>query len=440
MLAHALLNIGLLLLPPSSALLLPPPPGPFPVALTVIPLTDPSRAANVLSPAASPAGPSGRRRILVSVFAPLAANDTTTTTTNSTLPGLCHLQTLPYMTPGVAASYGQQAAQFGLPADLYSRFDMQTCDAAALPCRRVSPTRSGRHVSQGGGRASQQVVILTPGLAESRLLYSGLARALASTGLLVVTVDHPLEAPVVEFPDGSVVPGVNVSSEDQVMLNRIVQVRIDDISFLLERLPAVLPASLRAHLPQPLPRRPRALILGHSFGGTAAAAMVMSKSVQRHEAHDPRSRDVLAAVNLDGRLLIPQQKDGPGDKKELRGPSAPVVMLGRPTHRAEDPTWDAVWPRIRAPATELALAGAAHASFTDRPLLFLGAAPQLGLSEEQQKMVELLVGTIPAHRLEEVLHGVVARVLDLAITGDSEPLKQVHEAFQEVSVVRSRGL
>ncbi|GJN86218.1 hypothetical protein PLIIFM63780_009797 [Purpureocillium lilacinum] len=303
------------------------------------------------------------------------------------------------------------------------------------------------------------LIVLTPGLSESRLLYSALARSLASTtGLPVVTVDHPFEAqPGVEFPDGSVVPGLNVSGGDEAALSRLVKVRADDISFLLHNI-----ATLLAHLPSPLRQHllhihhhlghhspPRALIIGHSLGGSAAAALLLS---------DP-SRAV-AAINLDGRVVFPAASVAPlssssvpvpvrdtnEQKKQQRGVRSkekrikkeasknkdsreskekekrkgrgkrpgPLVQLGRPNHRAEDPTWNATWPILNGgggninssscaggPVVELSVAGTAHAAFTDRPLLLLAAGS--GLSDAQRGVAAQLVGTMGARRLEEVL-------------------------------------
>ncbi|GJN74747.1 hypothetical protein PLICBS_008840 [Purpureocillium lilacinum] len=452
-----LLLVPTLLLGASSAVLVPPPPGPSPVALAIVPLTDPSRrddgspltSSSSSSHSSSPE-PIPRRRILTSVFVPLlpaaagsakhpsceGGNDTST---NGSAPWWdcgngCRLQTLPYMTRAVAASYGAQAAQYGLPEDLYSRFEMQTCDPAYIPSPRPPPARCSTNPSRcrthhtrrtnntasddtscnttyhgndgnddandktgSGGRRCRtgrggkaQLIVLTPGLSESRLLYSALARSLASTtGLPVVTVDHPFEAqPGVEFPDGSVVPGLNVSGDDEAALSRLVKVRADDISFLLHNI-----ATLLAHLPSPLRQHllhihhhlghhspPRALIIGHSLGGSAAAALLLS---------DP-SRAV-AAINLDGRVVFPAasvaplsslpvpipvtneqkkdkrhrrearetgytreetQKRDNSDSKENKGKKeekkrqrpGPLVQLGRPNHRAEDPTWNATWP------------------------------------------------------------------------------------------------
>ncbi|UNI24902.1 hypothetical protein JDV02_010621 [Purpureocillium takamizusanense] len=597
----------------SSAVLLPPPPGPYPVALAIAPLTDPSRRddGSALPPSSSSSSSSSssgspghdvpRRRILASVFVPLRAPPTSSSSSSSAdddkgsnkVPPIrcpCRLQTLPYMTPAVAASYGAQAVQYGLPEDLYARFEMQTCDPGFIPapqrCHLRHSRRHGRRSGKddtpvrrdtsngndtaingdrdgddcktppvdsnttsssnnnnsdasgrGGGGRQAQLIVLTPGLGESRLLYSALARALASTaGLPVVLLDHPFEAlPGVEFPDGSVVPGVDVSADDEPALGRLVRVRVDDISFLLKNIPmllAALPPPLRQHLEHhhhDLLSRPqsqshaRAIVIGHSLGGSAAIAAL---------AHDPAA--VLAAINLDGRVVEPAREVAPLGERQQHDARAerstevkktkmkkteikkterteqerkkmkkqcdgyrPLVQLGRPSHRVEDPTWDASWPYLNCnynsssskstskstsnsssvqsshnssitrnntscgPVVEYSLANTTHAAFTDRPLLLRGA--WASLTDAQRGMAAGLVGGMAARRLEEVLlRGVVGRVLEVARGddyrreggddrgrcgggggggGDGEVLLgEIGRAYHEVEVVRSRAL
>lgn len=54
-------------------------------------------------------------------------------------------------------------------------------------------------------------VIYWPGFSASKLLASAQAQSLAAQGNIVITVDHPYEATVVEFPDGEVVYGFNMT-------------------------------------------------------------------------------------------------------------------------------------------------------------------------------------------------------------------------------------
>jgi predicted dienelactone hydrolase len=178
----------------ASALLVPPPTGKYEVAMKIQPITDPSRPYDPWDASNSEKG----RQVLFSIFLPVERTS-------------CPPVTVPYMTPRVAALYGQQAAQAGLSDKLFSSFDMEFCDLGRLKSRAT--------------RKSYPVVLFTPGLAESRLLYGAGARSLASKGYIVITVDHPFEPDFVEFPDGTVIAGRNIS-DDEASLDKIVQVSI----------------------------------------------------------------------------------------------------------------------------------------------------------------------------------------------------------------------
>lgn len=185
-----------------SAILVPPPTGPYDVAMKVQSVTDSSRPADPFEANGSPKG----RRVLFSTFVPVEKGAGGSS---------CPLATVPYMTPMVAAAYGKQVAQAGLPETLFASFEMQVCDLAKMnPC--------------GGGPKTNKkypVLLFTPGLAESRLLYGAAARSLASQGYVVVTVDHPFEANFVEYPDGSATAGRNISSTDEPIKTKAMQVR-----------------------------------------------------------------------------------------------------------------------------------------------------------------------------------------------------------------------
>lgn len=55
-----------------------------------------------------------------------------------------------------------------------------------------------------------------------------MAQSLASEGYVVVTIDHPYDADVVEFPDGSYVLAANISSDDDAALDSLLEVRNPD--------------------------------------------------------------------------------------------------------------------------------------------------------------------------------------------------------------------
>lgn len=187
----------------AAAVLVPGPPGPYNVAMEVQEVTDASRPADPFDATSQSRG----RRLLFSVFLPIQR----TASSQS-----CPVTTVPYMTPKVAAAYGQQAADLGLPGDLYSQFDFGFCDLS-----KMSPCGSPRQK-----RKPYPVILFTPGLEDSRLLYGAGARSLASHGYVVVTVDHPYEAPFVEFPDGTVIVGRNISGDDEAGKTQLMAVRL----------------------------------------------------------------------------------------------------------------------------------------------------------------------------------------------------------------------
>jgi hypothetical protein len=165
-----------LLLSVAQAVVVPSNPGPFSVAMRVKALTDHGRT--------DPFNSTAKRQVLLSVFVPIPDNIK------------CGQDVVSYMTPATAASYAPLAESAGLPGALFSTFQLEFCK---------TPQQNG------GCRASKKkgprfpLVFFSPGLGESRLLYSVTAKSIAAQGCVVVTIDHPYDADVVEFPDGSVV-------------------------------------------------------------------------------------------------------------------------------------------------------------------------------------------------------------------------------------------
>lgn len=161
----------------AASLLLPEPNGSYHVAVQVQSLTDNGR----MDPYAPPSAPH-KRKVLISMFWPFNSQRS------------CPTQKTPYMPPETAKVYGLQAAALGLSNETFADFEMKFCNMAAVNlCNRASK------------RSQYPLVLLSPGAGNSRLLYSGMAKSLASRGYVVVTVDHPYDASIVEFPDGSVI-------------------------------------------------------------------------------------------------------------------------------------------------------------------------------------------------------------------------------------------
>lgn len=134
------------------------------------------------------------------------------------------------------------------------------------------------------------VLVLSPGFGMSNFMYAGLTEELASYGYIVAAVEHPYYAEIpTMFTDGRIAEGiVNVDIEAlEWDMGEHVQLWAEDVRFVLDRLEA-----LNMHDPLSILTGKldisRIGMLGHSFGG-AAAAQVMNQ--------DER---VLAGVNMDG--------------------------------------------------------------------------------------------------------------------------------------------
>lgn len=116
-------------------------------------------------------------------------------------------------------------------------------------------------------------------------------RSVAAARYLVVSIDHPGYADIVEFPDGNIVTGVGIDSDADIEL--AVTTRVEDIAFVHQPLGNY--SSANACLPGPgrgvEGSTLKTMIFGHSLGGaTAAGAMLAIPSIR-------------GAANLDGSMF-----------------------------------------------------------------------------------------------------------------------------------------
>jgi dienelactone hydrolase len=203
--------------------------------------------------------------------------------------------------------------------------------AAALGLPRVRT-----HARQGARPRSGRlpVVLFSPGLRTPRIVYQALAEDLASRGYLVVAVDHTGEAPV-EFPGGRfAVPTLPPPRP----IATAAATRLADMRLVLRRLPT-LPRG-------PQPDRRRVAAVGHSFGGSTAAALMRAEPAIR------------AGVDLDGSIFGAARRGGV--------PRAFLVMTGG---GGLDDTLRSMLRRSRGPRLALAFAGLEHMSFSDLPVV-----------------------------------------------------------------------
>ncbi|MFC7613570.1 hypothetical protein ACFQV2_08085 [Actinokineospora soli] len=188
-------------------LTLPPPTGPHPVGVTELHLSDASRPDPWDS--RRPA-----RELMVSVFYPAAATD--------------GFPLAPQMTPRAAAVFGGLDAVHTHPE---------------LPDTGVdwAATMTHSHVGAPAQPRRRPVLLYSPGAGDPRTLGTGLAEDLASRGYVVVTIDHAGETTEVEFPSGEVRitemrshPGF-----DPELFRKLLDIRLADVTFVLDRLRAL---------------------------------------------------------------------------------------------------------------------------------------------------------------------------------------------------------
>ncbi|RSL80963.1 hypothetical protein CEP51_006174 [Fusarium floridanum] len=364
-----------------NALLLPNPSGPYPVALKINTMTDNHRI--------DPYAPNHqKRRILTSIFWPVNSKS-------------CSSRPVPYMPPATAAAYGAQAAQLGLSNDTFKVIEMEVCD--------VSKTSACQSSS---GKAKFPLAVFSPGSGNSRLQYSAMARSLASYGYVVVLVDHPYDAAIVEFPDGEIIAGGNIP-EDEKNLEKATQVRAADISFVISQ---VEKSSFQSKIFKGLPGKvdtKKTVALGHSLGGASAAAAVLSDS------------RIQGGMNLDGRLFNPVLS---------KGLNKPFMQLGRPNHRSEDTTWAKFWNKLTGPKVELAVNGTIHGSYLDTALVL----KTLGLPKEIMKQTVPIVGSVDGEVLQKTVSELLSAFITYTFGGSKAALLKEVKGAEGVSVVKSQ--
>ncbi|KAM3433011.1 hypothetical protein NHJ13734_006617 [Beauveria thailandica] len=377
----------------AAAILVPGPSGPYAVAYRTLLLTDHARQDPYASTPQS-------RRVPVSAYLPVSAP--------------CpNKQTLPYMTPAVAAHYAQTAVEIGLANDSFAKLSMEYCSLEKLCGKGEKRTT----------RKSFPLVLYDTGLGIARSLYGAKARDLASQGYLVVTVDHPYDADIVEFPDGSVVKSVEFNGTEPEII-KFLEVRAQDLSFVLSQLHSN--HTVRRHILAQYPSTidfSRTAAVGHSLGGVASILLADRSSSSSSSSGRPAVR---GAVNMDGGVRGPLL---------TAGTSAPTMQFGTAGHERTDPSWDVFWPRLRGPAAELALANSTHGTFTDGATL--GALFVDGQPEEVRKKLREAFGAIDPREAERAITGALVAGFEFAFEGRTEGIDKIHERFSSLELTRS---
>ncbi|MCJ1454638.1 hypothetical protein MMC28_004991 [Mycoblastus sanguinarius] len=311
------------------------------------------------------------------------------------------LQTVDYMPPATAQFEDQMLSAYGLPNGTLERFGLAVCGSQNTTV--ASP--SGNHRS-----GSYPVVLFSPGLGASRLTYSAIAQSVASFGYLVVTIDHPYDADIVEFPDGSLVFAFNISTQAQ--LDLAIQTRAQDASFVLDQLSAA--NSSKELIPGVGGQLniSHVAMFGHSLGGAATASAMLSDS------------RIVGGLNMDGTLYGPVVE---------AGLDRPFLFFNRPNHtRFSDDSWAEIWPLLRSWKLDLNFANFQHDTFTDFPLL----VHLLGLDPLTATGIGSVLGTVDGARALSLVGAYVVAFLDFVLKG-AQPaiLQRPSPLYPEVTFV-----
>lgn len=150
---------------------------------------------------------------------------------------------------------------------------------------------------------------------------------------------------------------------------------------------------------------------GHSLGGATAATVMLSDS------------RILGGVDMDGRLFNPVLKTGLG---------RPFLLLGRPNHSSEDPTWPALYNKLRGARVEMAVAGAIHASFTDFPVI-------VDILNLPKPTADHVSGSVSWERMDVVIKSVLIAFCEFVFGNNASPelLQYGQEGLPEITVVRA---
>jgi pimeloyl-ACP methyl ester carboxylesterase len=317
------------------------------------------------------------RELMISIFSPVS-------------PALCNSTLSAYMPPTIAEFEDKRLLEYGLPFGVFESLSLQTC--------RRNPDNKPK--------LEFPVVIFSPAAGTTRLFYSAIAQRVSSFGYQVITIDHPYDADIVEFPDNTTILGLNFS-DNQITL--AVNTRAQDITFVLNQitktksLKGVVPAISCGH------EVLKAGVFGHSLGGAAAAQAMLL---------DDR---LVGGVNLDGSFF--------GDVVDI-GLSKPFMMFAHAGKNiSTDLTWGKIWPQLVGWKRELILADSAHYSFSDLPKII----NLLGYTGRMPTEVQELLGSMDGDRGFEIVTSYIISFFDMTLKAKKGGLlNSPNSAFPEV--------
>jgi len=265
------------------------------------------------------------------------------------------------------------------------------------------------------------LVVFSPGAFGPRESNYSTYQELASHGYVVAAIDHTYQAMYASFPDGRVVMiGTGFMQEiqthnqiifddpvlDDQILRGMLQVRLDDLDFVLDQLEQVNGDDPQGMLTGRMDLA-RIGLAGHSLGGMG---------VSQFCRQDPRCQ---AVVNLDGPMFgdrVSVDEDWEQVMTETPFPTPLMVMYG--TLYNDPQAYETIYlsnrlaiERATEPAYGLVFDTAGHMNFTDLPLI----SPALSASRQGS-------GPIDATRGIGIVNTYILAFFDAHLKGEAAPL------------------
>ncbi|KAF2741513.1 hypothetical protein EJ04DRAFT_480974 [Polyplosphaeria fusca] len=360
----------------NAQLILPSPNGTYAVGHSVAKMVDESRV--------DPYDPKeGKRALMMSLFYPVERKACEET---------CQID---WMSPVTASYGGQLAVAYNISDAIFQNIKFPVCCKYSDEAAETVP--------------SFPLVLFSPGLGGSRQMYNAMASSLASSGYAVATIDVPYDSFVVEFPDGSLIPGKNLSYWDGSfsVMKKLLDTRVDDGRFVLSQLgntsvvQELVPGASCGFFTK------RAGFFGHSYGGATALAALM------------KDRRFVGGIDMDGSLW--------GNITDIHQAG---VIFNTPMHNfTQDPSLQEGWDHMKGWRRELTLNDTVHLTFSDIPLL----VKSLGVPINDT--VRGIIGGLDPDRSFSIITTFVRAVMDYALQGkDNAILDGNTAAYPEVEV------
>lgn len=363
----------------TTAVPLPTPEGSYVSSITVQELTDTSRP-NPFN------GSSPYRQVVVSYYEPYLKED------------CANIGEIDYMPAAVAEWFNEN----DLPSPDLATFSQVKFSGICLEPPTTKP--------------DTPLLIWTGGFYTSRLQYGAIAQAISSWGYRVVTIDHPYDASIVEFPDGSIIYSAYSSGAPTEATSAYLQsIRVKDIEFVTGEFAQT---------------SEKVGLYGHSLGASSQTEVLQSDTTGKY----------VAGCNLDGKLQPPTGPDGLGSSAAQ---NKSYMFFAHENHTiASDPSWTAFWNTTdlltpNDPRVSVELPSTIHNSFTDLPLVIDAA----GVRSVNESYFEALIDTINGPREIHDITSYVREFFDSALKGvETHPLLDgPSDDFPDVLFVRKAG-